>query len=120
MARAEVYRSLNEHATAEEFYRRVLEDEPDNPRALLGLGRVLFDQNKMDEAMEALVAAADTARGRPEEEATGAEAFMTAAAAFLKLSPPRLERAQQMLAGYYELRPDGPSGCDWFHRGLYP
>lgn len=39
---------------AESIYRQVLADEPRHTRALVGLGRVLFGQSRLDEAAETL------------------------------------------------------------------
>ncbi len=39
---------------AEAIYRQILADEPHHARALLGLGRVLFGQGRLEEAAEAL------------------------------------------------------------------
>lgn len=39
---------------AETLYRQILTDEPNHARALVGLGRVLFGQGRLEEAAEAL------------------------------------------------------------------
>src|ERR671937_1974430 len=44
---------LDDHAAAEAAFRRALAAQPDHPRALLGLGRVLVESGRFDEAEEA-------------------------------------------------------------------
>ena len=64
--KAEEARSVEESgdlATAEERYRQVLQDDPDNREAAVGLGRILVERGELEEA-EALVG-----KHRPDPEA---------------------------------------------------
>jgi putative thioredoxin len=65
--RAEEARSVEESGdleTAEERYRQVLEDDPDNREAAVGLARILLERNELDEAEKLL----GTHRPDPEAE----------------------------------------------------
>lgn len=125
IARAEVFRALEEHERAIEVYRDVLKSSPDSPRANLGLGRVLFDTNQVAEALVHLQRAAETARLSVGEEATLAEALITSVSAFLKLSPPQPDDAERALESYFSVRKDHPDGIYMqgmiaFERGDFP
>lgn len=54
---------------AESIYRQILDDEPHHAKALLGLGRVLFGQGRLDEAVEVLerVPLHESVRGEAEK-----------------------------------------------------
>jgi putative thioredoxin len=71
---AEEARSVEESgdlATAEERYRRVLEDDPDNREAAVGLARILLERGELDDA-ELLVG-----KHRPDPEAEKVLATIT-------------------------------------------
>jgi putative thioredoxin len=72
--KAEEARSVEESgdlATAEERYRQVLQEDPDNREAAVGLARILVDRGELDEA-ERLVA-----KHRPDAEAEQVLATIT-------------------------------------------
>jgi len=52
LQRASLYHQAGQPAKAEEIYRDILRNEPDNITAIMNLGCVLHDQGKLNEALE--------------------------------------------------------------------
>jgi Tfp pilus assembly protein PilF len=112
IARAEVFRALQEHERAIEVYRDVIKNHPDSPRAHLGMGRVLFDTNHIAEALVHLQRAAETSSLSVGEEDTLAEALLLSVSALLKVEPPQPDQAEQVLERYFKIRKDHPDGLN--------
>jgi tetratricopeptide (TPR) repeat protein len=72
---AEQYLKLDRTDDAAPLFREVLEQVPDNPRALLGHGQILERRGRWQEAVEPLRAAADHPTARRAARAALAEAY---------------------------------------------
>jgi len=116
IARAELFRALDERENAEKTYLAIIKDFPGSPRAHLGLARVLFDQSKLEDALTHLQKSATSAQRVRSEEATLVEALITAVSICLKLDPPKVKRAERLLDQYEILRKEHPDAL--YMRGL--
>lgn len=120
IARAELARVMDERERAEDLYRAILEEFPESPRARLGMARVMFDQSRLDEALEhyemAIRGARPTRPGVAPDNPSLLEALLSAADVCLKFSPPRLERSEFFLGQYEAVRREAPEAL--YFRGL--
>ncbi len=102
---AVAHRRREERVESERILRELVEEYPDQPAPWNTLGQVLFDQGRLEEALEAY----RTSMSLAAQTGAGTEDTLVSVAHVLyKLG--RLEESEQVLQTYLSRRRDAPSG----------